>query len=382
MNKNFQISQYEIPLAKNGFLEIGVKKIRIMRVHIEEDPAKLIHVGGIGGKYVLADYNRAGIPLLEVVTEPDFGSPKEARLYLQKLETIIEYLGVYDPASSAVMKSDANISLEGGARIEIKNVTGTKEIEQALKYEIVRQGNLLKRGIKIRRETRAWNPDTGSTMSLRGKEEEAEYGYITEPDLTRIDIGRKQVDKAREELPELPDGKRSRYVRDFKIPAKLAESLVSDPQIAEFFELVSKKSDPRLAASWIAGPLKKTLNWYSVRLSQTRLKPEWLIKLLRIFKAGKITDRNAELVIRKMVEEGKEPGKIILEHGFGKVSGKTEIERIVRTVIEKNGAAVKDYRAGEKKALHFLIGRVMGSSSGTIDHETARKMLIKRLKKA
>jgi aspartyl-tRNA(Asn)/glutamyl-tRNA(Gln) amidotransferase subunit B len=381
--KNFQITQFEVPLARQGRIRIMVdglsKKIGITRVHMEEDPAKLIHIGGLGGKHALVDYNRSGIPLVEIVTAPDLRSPKEARLFLQRLASILEYLGLYDPGSRAVFKTDANVSIAGGARIEIKNITGTKEIEQALKYEIVRQANMLKRGIRAKKETRAWNPVTGSTQSLRGKEGEEEYGYIFEPDLTRIEIGSKMVEAARKRLPELPDEKLARYVKAFGLQAKLAESLVSDPQVARFFELVSRKTDPRLAASWIAGPLKKTLNFYSVRLSQTRIKPEWVIRLLRIFREGKITDRNAELVIRKMVEEGRGPEDIISKHGFGKVGRRSEIEAVIRKVIDGNQAAVKDYRAGSEKALHFLVGQVMRESRGKIDPKEARKLLEREL---
>jgi aspartyl-tRNA(Asn)/glutamyl-tRNA(Gln) amidotransferase subunit B len=261
MSKNFQITQYEVPLCRDGRMSImaggRMKRIRITRIHLEEDPAKLVHVGGLGGKHTLVDYNRSGIPLAEIVTEPDFSSPAEAREFLQKLAAVLEYLGLYDPASRAVFKSDANVSLSGGERIEIKNITGTKEIEQALKYEIARQRNMLSRGVKVRRETRAWNPDVGSTQPLRGKEEEAEYGYIFEPDLARIEVGRQELAKARKALPELPDAKRDRYVRRFGMSGKVAESLVSDPQVAAFFEEVSGKvgkAGSDVAAAWIAGP--------------------------------------------------------------------------------------------------------------------------------
>jgi len=382
--KNFQITQYEVPLARNGWIRLmangKTKKIGITRVHMEEDPAKLVHVGGLGGKHVLVDYNRSGTPLVEIVTEPDLRSPLEARLFLQCLASILEYLGLYDPMSRAVFKTDANVSLAGGARIEIKNITGTKEIEQALKYEIVRQGNLLKSGVRVKRATRAWNPDIGSTQPLRGKEEEAEYGYIFEPDLTRIEISGRQVEKTRLGLPELPDEKLARLIKEFGIPAKLAESLVSDPQVAHFFEQVSKRTDPRLAASWIAGPLKKTLNWYSVRLSQAGVKPEWFVGLLRLFELAKITDRNAELVIRHMLEEKRPPADIIKKYGFGLVSAKSEIKKIIKNVIGKNQAAVKDYRSGEQKALHFLVGQVMRLSRGTIDPNEARRLIERELK--
>jgi len=384
MSKNFQITQYDVPLAKDGYITINVdgkmKRISIRRAHMEEDPAKLVHVGGLGGKHTLVDYNRSGIPLVEIVTEPDFSSPEEARMFLQKLEGILEYLGLYDPLSRAVFKSDANVSLDGGARIEVKNITGTKETEQALKYEIVRQGNLLKRGIQIRRETRAWNPDTGSTQTLRGKEEEEEYGYIFEPDLTVIGISNAQIENAKRSLPELPDEKKIRYIKNFRISDKLAEALVSEPDIAQFFETVAAKADPKLAASWIAGPLKKTLNWNSLRLGRSGMRPEWFMELMQIFGKGKITDLNAEMAMRKMVEEKRPPEEIIRKYGFAKSEEISEIGNIIKKVIKNNNQAVTDYKSGEQKALFFLIGQVMKESKGTIDPNEARRLLEKALK--
>ncbi len=378
MSKNFQISQYEIPLALKGGLKVGKKEIRLIRIHMEEDPARLVHIGGLGGKYVLVDYNRAGIPLIEIVTEPDLESPEEARDYLNKLATILEYLGVYDSASRAVFKSDANISLEGGARIEVKNITGTREIEQALKYEILRQGNLLKRGVKVKRETRMWNPALGATESMRGKEEEEEYGYIFEPDLTRITLDRGRIERIRKGLPELPDQRFRRFVKDYGLPEKVAESIVSEWDLAELFEQVAKGIDPRLAGTWISGYLKKTLNWHSLRFRESGLKREWILSLLKMFRAGKITDRNAEMVIRKMVEDKKGPEEIIRKHGFGKA--RLDLDSVVKNILKKNKKAVEDYKAGGEKALHFLVGQVMRETRGRADAQDIKKAVLRLLK--
>ena len=378
MNKNFQITQYESPIAKKGVVESSGKEIRINRVHMEEDPAKLVHVGGMGGKHVLVDYNRAGIPLLEIVTEPDFSSPEEARLYLQKLETILEYLGVYDSSSSAVMKSDANISLDGGARVEIKNITGTKDIERALKYEVVRQGNMIERGIRVKRETRMWNPALGTTQPMRGKEEEEGYGYLFEPDLTRIVIDRKDILKARKSLPELPDQRFQRFVKSYGLPAKVAESVVSELDLAELFEQIASEVNPKVAGTWIAGYLKKTLNYNNLRFRESGLKKEWIISLLRVFEAGKITDRNAEMAIRHMVEEKQPPEKIIKEHKLGKA--RVGLEKIIQRVLKENERAVKDYGSGEKKDLHFLVGLIMKETKGQVDAKKIKKVVLRLLK--
>jgi len=287
MNKNFQITQYEVPIAEGGHVISSGKKIRIRRVHMEEDPSKIVHVGGIGGRYTLLDYNRSGTPLIEIVTEPDFTSPTEARLFLQKLASILEYLGVYDSSSKAVLKSDANISLSGGERIEVKNITGTKEIEQALNYEITRQKSVLNRGGKIIQATRMWNPDAGVTKEMRTKETEEDYGYIMEPDLTKIDSLDGLAIRLKKSLPELPDQKQKRFVKQFKISDKMAESLVSDKDIAELFEFVVKKSDPKVAGTWIGVYLLKTLNWNGIRFRDSKLKKEWIADLIVMFEKGK-----------------------------------------------------------------------------------------------
>lgn len=381
MSKNFQTTQYEIPISAGGVVEAAGKKIRITRVHMEEDPAKLVHVGGMGGKYVLVDYNRAGIPLLEIVTEPDFTSPEEARLYLQKLETILEYLGVYDSTSSAVMKSDANISLEGGQRIEVKNITGTKDIERALKFEIVRQSNMIRRGMEVKQETRMWNPALGATQAMRGKETEEEYGYIFEPDLTMLEIGTGMVSAVRKGLPELPDQRFSRFVKQYKLPAAVAESVVSELDLAELFEQIAKQVNPKVAGTWIAGYLKKTLNYNGMRFRESGLQKEWITSLLNMFEHGEITDRNAEMAIRFMVEEKQSPETIIKKHRLGKAGkGAPDLDAAVKKVLVKNKQAADDYRKGEQKALHFLVGQAMKETKGRVDANEIKKAMIKLMK--
>ncbi len=388
MPRNFQISQYEIPVAERGFLEIDIsgrrKKIRLRRLHIEEDPARLVHVGGMGGKHVLVDYNRSGIPLIEIVTEPDLRSPAEARIFLQKLTTILEYLGVYDSSTRAVLKSDANISVSSGAksgeRVEVKNITGTKEVEQALNYELIRQRNMTRRGIRVKQVTRMWNPERQATQDLRKKETEEDYGYIFEPDLTVMEINAYDVRKTKSGLPELPDQKRRRLIREYGITEKLAESLVSERELSEMFEEASGRVSPKTAASWIAGYLKKTLNWNGLRFGQSGVRPEWVIETLEMFEKGRLTDRNAELVLRKMVEERKDPRTIIRREGYGKLESREEIEAVVRAVLDKNPKPVEDFRAGQDKALHFLVGMCMKETRGRVDAKTLREMIIRLIK--
>ena len=382
MGKNFQITQYEVPIASGGHVPLGSKRIRIRRVHMEEDPSRIVHVGGLGGKHTLLDYNRAGIPLIEIVTEPDFSSPEEARDFLHKLTTILEYLGVYDSSSRAVLKSDANISLAGGKRVEVKNITGTKEIEQALKFEIFRQQNLLRRGGRIDQSTRTWDPETRTTRELRAKETEEDYGYIMEPDLTVLDITREQVSRTRKSLPELPDQKHARFVRQFRLEPKVAEALVSELDLANLFEDVARKVSPRLASTWIAGYLKKTLNYNGIRFRDSSLKPEWIASLLRMLHRGELTDRNAELAIRRMVEDRKGPEDVMKRHGIGrKIPLKGEdLAGSVEKVLKSNPRAVQDYNSGEEKALHFLVGLAMRETRGQVDANDLRKLILRLIK--
>ncbi len=409
MSKNFQITQYEVPIAKDGHVISSGRKVRIRRVHMEEDPSKIVHVGGLGGRYTLLDYNRAGIPLIEIVTEPDFSSPAEARLFLQKLASILEYLGVYDSSSKAVIKSDANVSLSGGKRVEVKNITGTKEIEQALNYEITRQRSVIKRGGKIVQSTRMWNPDTGVTKEMRTKETEEDYGYIMETDLTKIEVTKNKITDIKKKSPELPDQKYSRFIKRFHIKPKVAEALVSELDLANLFEQAARKVDPKLASIWIAGYLKKTLNYNNLRFRDSGLKSEWIIEWLKSIKKGEFTDRNAELLIRKMVDDKKDPETTRKKYGIGKrfsivltegisirdsVKRKriktftadavivTEIECKIRKILEGNSKAVNDYKSGEEKALHFLVGLVMRETGGQVDANIAKKIILKIISKS
>ncbi|MBI2675768.1 MAG: Asp-tRNA(Asn)/Glu-tRNA(Gln) amidotransferase subunit GatB [Candidatus Aenigmarchaeota archaeon] len=378
MAKNYQITQYEMPLAKGGSIRITAKgkekEIRIRRINLEEDPSKLVH----SEKCCLADYNRSGIPLAEIVTEPDFSSPEEARLYVQKLETIMEYLHAYDSSSLAVIKSDANISLSGGERVEIKNITGAKEVEQALKYEIIRQQNMLRMGKKIEMSTVSWQPELGITKLMRAKETEEDYGYIFDPDLTAINTVR-YIPGVQKELPEMPDAKHERFIRSYRISDKLAESLVSEKELADLFEKAAH-IDARAAASFIAGYLKKTLNWSNLKYRNAGLEDRWVLDIIGMLKNRRITDRNAEMAARKMVEEKLSPKQIVEKHGMEREDATTNTEISIERLLEKNKKAVSDYRRGEKKALHFLVGLAMKETRGKIDSLELKNLIIRAIR--
>lgn len=379
MSKNYQITQFELPVGEEGIFEVKVEDekldVGITRLHIEEDPAKLVHEGGSVKKsdYTKVDYNRAGTPLLEIVTEPDFETPEQARAYLQQLSQMLEYLGIYDPESDYAIKSDANISIEGGERIEVKNITGTSDIEKALNYEISRQKQMKKRGKEITQETRGFNAGMGSTEKMREKETEEDYGYIFDPDLTRQRNDQSRIKQASEEIPELPKEKLERYMGKGLKP-KMAEALVSDPEVAELFEMLEEDFDPVMTASLLTGDLKKVLNYHEIRFSESGLKKKWFKHLLDLIEEDKISDRNAEEALRKAVENPK-PFRGIVEDEDLLKEGEDETAQVVSQVVEDQEDAVEDYHDGDEGALNYLVGQVMSNSGGKADPKTARELL-------
>lgn len=373
MPKNYQITQYEIPLASNGFLEIEGKKIRITRVHIEEDPGKLIHMGGsiTTASYVNIDYNRAGVPLCEIVTEPDFSSPKEVRLFLDYLSMMLEYMGVYSPEREGGMRIDVNISTEG-ERVEVKNITSFRDVEKALSYEAVRQANILRTSKRIERETRAWDASSGITKSLRSKEQEEDYGYIFDTDLPMITVSEKEIKNTRKELPEFAEAKIRRYVEQMDIGRDLAKAIATEYDMAVVFESVARKADPATAAMVFAGPLKKTLNYNAMRIKDSKITERDIVSIVNSLHEKTITKQMADLLLRDMVV-GKRPseGKSIKSHD--------ELEEVMKQVLEENAQALIDYKSGKKESFNFLVGQVMRKTKGRGDPDTIRAILSKKL---
>jgi len=381
MAKNYQITQYEIPLATEGFLEIDGSKIRIRRVHLEEDPAKLVHVGGdiTSAKYVLIDYNRAGIPLLEIVTEPDFTSPKQVREFLEKLSSILEHLGVYDASHEASLRVDANISLEGGERIEIKNISGFADVEKALNYEIVRQKGLLRMNVKVERETRHYDADRRITKSLRKKEYEEDYGYIFDPDLPEIEIDDGWIEQLKKKMPELPDERIKRFVNEYKIQEYQARVIVyTDKYLADFFEECCKiYNNPENAAKWIITYLLKSLNWHNITIRQSKVKPKEFAEFLELMDKGEITERYGKELIKDYVDSGISPKKLI-EGKVAKIDD-SQVEKIIDDVIKQNIKAVEEYKSGKAKAIEFLIGLILAKTNKQADPKKIREILLKKL---
>ncbi|MEM0266601.1 MAG: Asp-tRNA(Asn)/Glu-tRNA(Gln) amidotransferase subunit GatB [Archaeoglobaceae archaeon] len=382
--KNFQISQYDRPLALGGYVTIESdgkeKKITLKRIHIEEDPGKLSYKGSITtANYSLIDYNRSGMPLLEIVTEPVISSPKEARTFLNKLRMILEYLKVFDGELEGAMRVDANISIAGGARVEIKNISSFKGVERALNYEIMRQKNLLKRGKAVVRETRHFDESQEITVSLRSKEEEQDYRYFPEPDLPVIYTS-ELVKEVEGTLPEMPEEKRERLKREYGITENYAKVLILDLKMADYFEEVAKLVDPKLAVTWVVDVLRGELNYRDWTFYDCFkvFSPEEFAKLLKLFIEERITEKGVVEVIRTKLDKGGEIEKIVAEKGLFAIP-KFEIERFCREAIEENPKAVQDYYSGKKQALNFLVGQVMKKTRGRADPEETAKILARIL---
>ena len=387
--RGFQITQYDFPIALNGLVRIESvsdgnggkeREIRIRRVHMEEDPGRLVYKGTIDtAKYSLVDYNRSGIPLLEIVTEPDLRSPKEARIFLGKLRSILEYLGVFDGDLEGAMRVDANISVGGGERAEVKNISSYKGVEKALSFEITRQKNLLRRGIKVKQETRHYDEVRGITLSMRTKEFEHDYRYFPEPDLVPIRISA-QEDEIRKEIPELPDEKKMRFVAQYSITREHANSLTYDINIANFYEDVASKIDAGLSATWVADVLKGELNYRAISMhdASKRISADDFVAILNHLKKGVITERGATEIIREMLDHGGKPDEIMKRKGLASI-GSEEMEKAVLEVIKESKNTVDDYKGGKKEALNFLVGQVMKKTGGRAEPKEVRRLLMGKI---
>jgi len=370
--KGFQITQYDRPLAVRGTVEIegddGVERnIRITRVHLEEDPGRLVHVGSPDHpRYSLVDYNRSGVPLIEIVTEPDLRSPKEARRFLNILRATLEYLSVFDGEREGSLRVDANISLAGNERAEVKNISSYKGVEKALTYEITRQRSLVRRGQRIERETRHFQEARGVTTSARSKEMEHDYRYFPEPDLRPMRVREWTRTLA---LPELPAARRARCIRQYGISLDHARTLTGDLRLADFYEKVAME-DPLLAATWVADTLQGELNYRDLGLGS--FSSDHFIELLQMLRKKEITDRAGIEVLRVMLDtcvraEAVERPKAIVERlGLGKAAG-SQFAQILQEVVQEQPQAVQDYRSGKPAALNFLVGQAMKKTRGKAD---------------
>jgi len=393
--KNFQLTQYDAPICQQGSLEISVegqrREIGITRAHLEEDPGSLQHKGGSidSAEATLINYNRAGTPLVEIVTEPDFRSPQETRAFLAKLEGVLEYLGVFDPTRDGSLRVDANISLvdaeavaDDGSiaeatladanRTEVKNISSHKGAEKALAYEVTRQKNAVRRGRAIETETRHWDESRGITVSMRSKESEADYRYFREADLPPLEVAHWKEEIP---IPELPDARRERFQSEYGLDAESASKLTSTKEVADFFESVAESFDADLAATWVADNLLGELNYRDMAITDVDDRLEEFTRLVELVDGDQVTVKNAEeVVLRAMLDEGDEPETIIDREGLGKADA-GEIEGFVAEAIEENPDAVEDFHNGEGGALNFLVGQVMQKSQGSADPGSVNELL-------
>ncbi|MCX9083600.1 MAG: Asp-tRNA(Asn)/Glu-tRNA(Gln) amidotransferase subunit GatB [Candidatus Methanoperedens sp.] len=378
--KGFQITQYDFPISSGGYITIegedGEHRVGITRAHMEEDPGRLVHEGTIDrSKYTLIDYNRSGMALIEIVSDPDMRSPKEARRYLDKLRNIVEYLDIFDGDLEGALRVDANISIMGGQRAEIKNISSHKGAERALLFEIVRQKNVLRRGGVVVQETRHFDEAREITISMRSKEEAHDYRYFPEPDLVPLKIsGWAPAIKAT--LPELPDSRRMRFVEQYGITDDHAKALTSELKVAIFYEDVAKKVDPKLAAVWVCDVLKGELNYRDLTVDS--FKKEHMQKIIELLAGKRITEDSAVDIIRTILDKGGSPDQIVKEKGLLKVEGDI-VATAAEEAIKENPQAVADFMAGKEKALNSLVGAVMKKTKGRADARTAREMLLEKL---
>jgi len=383
MAKNYQITQYEIPLGLKGSLKLrSGKEIGITRVHMEEDPAALVHPEGMQeSAYVLVDYNRSGNPLLEIVTEPELESAAEAREFMKQLITILSYLGIFD-INSNIIKADANVSIKESSFVkhEVKNITGFKEIERALQYEILRQKAEVDAGKKLEQETRSWDAEKGISFLLRKKETEEDYGYILDSDLVKIEITKEMLDEVKKYMPELAHDKVKKFVSKHKLKEEDAHIISAEKELAEMFEKVSEEIDPILAAKWLRRELVRVLNYNKKTIQEIEMDEKHMIQLLKLVENKKITDNVASKILEKLIEKPFDVNEYVKKEKLEAVSDIKELEKYCKEAISENSKAVEDYKKGEEKALNFIVGQVMKKTKGKASPKEVNEIIRKLVK--
>ncbi|UCB44246.1 MAG: Asp-tRNA(Asn)/Glu-tRNA(Gln) amidotransferase subunit GatB [Dehalococcoidales bacterium] len=401
--KGYQISQYDAPIGNDGWLTIEVdgetKRVGITRVHLEEDVAKLTHRNGPGSEaYSLVDVNRSGVPLMEIVGEPDLRSPEEARQYLIKLRNILRYLGVSTAnMEEGSFRCDANISLlpEGSneftAKVEVKNMNSFRAVYRALEYEAQRQRRAAKRGDRLIQETRGWSEETGKTVSQRSKEYAHDYRYFPEPDLPPLSLSQEWVEKIKAKLPELPEAKRDRFMAEYGLPRYDADLLTTSRDMADYFENCMKTAEAgnlqaaeraKLFSNWILGEFSRIMNAENIDVPDLaeKISVERLSGLLVLEWNNVINSSTAKPVFQEMYNTGKSAREIIDEKGLSQITDSGEIEEAISQVLAANPQAVADFKGGKETALKFLVGQVMKSTRGRANPQQANELLIKKLK--
>ena len=390
--KGYQISQFDLPICLGGHLDIEVdgerKRIGITRIHMEEDAGKLVHADlpGVGDDSCV-DLNRACTPLLEVVSEPDMRSPDEAIAYLKKLHQIVVYLGICDGnLEEGSFRCDANVSLMPvgsttfGTRAELKNINSFRFIKQAIEYEMERQAEILDEGGRIIQETRLFDPNTGTTRSMRGKEEAHDYRYFPDPDLVPVIVDEAWIAEVRASLPELPEAKRARFASEFGLSEYDAEVLAASRELAAFFEAtVALFPQAKTVSNWVMGEVTRALNEDGKGIADSPVSPAQLAALLKLMEQGTISGKIAKTVFDEMYKTGKDPAAIVAEKGLVQVSDTGAIEAIIDEVLAKEAGQLAEYRSGKDKLFGFFVGQVMKASKGKANPALVNEILLKKL---
>ncbi|OYD06943.1 Asp-tRNA(Asn)/Glu-tRNA(Gln) amidotransferase subunit GatB [Paludifilum halophilum] len=383
--KAYQISQYDQPIGANGWIEIEVdgkkKRIGITRVHLEEDAGKLNHSENGDGS--LVDYNRVGVPLIEIVSEPDMRSPQEGRAYLEKLKQILQYTGVSDvKMEEGSLRCDANISLRPkeqeafGTKTEMKNLNSFRNVERALEYEQKRQADVLDEGGTIVQQTMRWLENENRTKVMRSKEEAHDYRYFPEPDLVQLKIDEGWKKKVQASLPELPDARRERYMGEYGLSAYDAGLLTASKPIADFFDQVAAEgADTKAATNWITGELLGYLNTRDQELSDTQITPKSLAGMIGLIEKGTISNTIGKKVFKELLEKGGDPGEMVEEKGWVQISDEGKLKEIVTEVVSANPQSVTDLKNGKDRALGFLVGQVMKATKGKANPKLVNQLI-------
>lgn len=388
--KGYQISQYDYPLCNEGYIEVdseeGKKKIRLIRIHIEEDTGKSIH--SIDGGTLL-DYNRAGVPLIEIVSQPDMNSPEEVKNFLEKLKSILQYIEVSDcKMEEGSLRCDVNINVmneETGEKTivtEVKNLNSFKAAVKSIEYEEKRHIALLEKGENTRRETRRWDDTKNETVLMRVKEDASDYRFFPEPDIVDMNISNEWIDEIENSLPELPEAKIQRFIKEYDLPEYDASVLTATRSLANFYEkTVEYSNDPKQVSNWIMGDILRRLKDEDMEIEDMRFGEKELADLLKLIEDGKISNNIGKKVLRTMFEEGGDPNTIVKEKGLIQINDEDEIKKKVLEIVEANPQSIEDYKNGKDRALGFLVGQVMKATRGKANPQLVNKMIVEELNK-
>jgi len=387
--KGYQISQYELPIAQHGYVDIevndGLRRIGITRIHMEEDAGKLVH--DPNRPVSMVDFNRTGVPLIEIVSEPDIRQSEEAGAYLRQLRTIVRYLEICDGnLEEGSFRCDANVSIRPkgtqplGTRTELKNLNSFKHVEKAIAYEISRQKEVIMDGHQIVQETRLWDPDKNRTTSMRGKEEAHDYRYFPDPDLLPLVIDNGWIDTVKKNLPELPDAKKNRFMDQYELPSYDAELLTSDRGLADYFEDCTRQfAQPKTVSNWVMGSLLGLLNSQEKTIEESPVSAADLARLLGLVEEGVISGKIAKTVFEQMAQTGKPARQIVEEKGLIQITDTDALEDIVAQVVSRNPKEVEAYQNGKTKLLGFFVGQVMQATKGQANPKMVNEILKQKL---